>query len=385
MAKGTIEGNRSLQFGDLKEIALEKGPCLTITLPIAASDNVSEQDSRRLKSALQSAESLLAGHGWKALKIREFLDPIRQMESSSWGAQGGSLVVLRSSEHFQYFRIHGQLSDSVTLAEHFQVLPYLRTLQEEQRHFYVLALSQNHVRLLRCTNHSSEDVPLPPKTPSSIEEWLNTRTPTSSPDRGQNKAREAGASEGTFTSTHDRDRFDPHIANFFHQVSAGVSQVLRNEIAPLILVGVDFEISMYRNINSYPHLAAEHVEGSPESLKGGEMHARALRAADKAFEEPMKKALELYERFAGSERVAGEPANVVKVAAEGRVAHLFVEEGARQLGHWDNNTFRATTEGEGEDLINIATLQTLAHGGEVWVTSRDKVPNGHSVAALLRF
>ena len=81
MAKGTIEGNRSLQFGDLKEIALDKGPCLTITLPIAASDNVSEQDSRRLKSALQSAESLLAGHGWKALKIRnEILDASGQID-----------------------------------------------------------------------------------------------------------------------------------------------------------------------------------------------------------------------------------------------------------------------------------------------------------------
>lgn len=385
MAKGTIEGNRSLHVLDLKEIALEKGPCLTISLPIAAADNVSEQDSRRLKSALQFVESLLAKREWKAPRIHEFLGPIRQMESISRGVQGGSLVVLRSAEHFQYFQVHATLRESVTLAEHFQILPYFRALQEERRHFFVLALSQNHVRLLRCTNHTSEDVPLPPKTPSSIEVWLNTRTPTSSPDHGEHSTREAGATAGAFTSTHDRDRFDPHIANFFHQVNTGVSQALRNETSPLILVGVDFEISMYRDINSYPHLAAEHVEGSPESLKGVEMHARALPAADKAFQQPMKKALELYERFAGSERASSKPCDVVKAAAEGRVAHLFVEEGAQQLGHWDQDAFQVTGEGEGENLLNIAALQTIAHGGEVWVTSRENVPNKKPVAALLRF
>jgi len=385
MAKETIEAIPSLQFADLKEIALVEGPCLTITIPISSAPNVSEQQYRRLRAATQAAEPLLTKRGFNAQQIREFLDPVRQIEGNSWGTVNGGLVVLRSPDHLRYFQVRHPVPESVTVASHFDVVPYLRPLQEEEQHFYILALSQKHVRLLRCTNHSSEEVPLPPKTPTNIEDWLNTRTPTRAPERDNSRPREAGSTEGGFTSTHDRDRLDPHITNFFHQVDAAVVEVLRGETSPLVLAGVEFEVSMYRALTSYQHLTADYVEGSPDSLKGGAMHARALEVAKVAFEEPMKKALEQYERVAGTDRIALTPEYVMKAAVEGRVAHLFVQEGARYLGRWDDQNFRAVIDPEGEDLVNMAALQTIAHAGEVWVTSQENVPSGGAVAALLRY
>jgi hypothetical protein len=46
---------------------------------------------------------------------------------------------------------------------------------------------------------------------------------------------------------------------------------------------------------------------------------------------------------------------------------------------------QVTSEGEGEDLLNIAALQTFAHGGEVWVTTPERVPGQGAVAALFRY
>jgi hypothetical protein len=46
---------------------------------------------------------------------------------------------------------------------------------------------------------------------------------------------------------------------------------------------------------------------------------------------------------------------------------------------------QVTSEGAGEDLLNIAALQTLSHGGEVWITGQDRIPGGGPAAALLRF
>ena len=78
-----------------------------------------------------------------------------------------------------------------------------------------------------------------------------------------------------------------------------MAEVLRGETAPLVLAGVEYETAMYRELNSYPHLAEGNVHGSPESLKGGELHKRALEVAQRAFEEPMKKALQTYEKLGG--------------------------------------------------------------------------------------
>jgi hypothetical protein len=129
---------------------------------------------------------------------------------------------------------------------------------------------------------------------------------------------------------------------------------------------------MYRDINSYPHLASGNVQGSPESLKGGELHKRALEVAHRAFAEPMNKALQQYEKLGGTDRVASKPATILKAAQEGRVASLFIAEGARD----------AANEG---DLLNTAALQTVAHGGDVWVTDPQTVPGRGTAAALLRF
>ena len=274
-----------------------------------------------------------------------------------------------------FFGVSGygsSLKITAVVADRFQVLPLLRALRGERKQFYVLALSQKHVRLLRCTNHSSDEFTLGPNVPTSVEQWLNTRSPAASPDRNTTHESESGSTAGTFNSVHDRDNLDPHIDNFFHRINEAVSEVLRGETAPLVLAGVEYETAMYRDLNSYPHLAEGHVHGSAESLKGGELHKRALEVAERAFEEPMKKALQTYEKLGGSERVASKAADIAKAAREGRVAHVSSAEGARD----------ASAE---NDLLNVAVLQTVAHGGEVWVTAPDKVPGQGAIAALLRF
>ena len=126
----------------------------------------------------------------------------------------------------------------------------------------------------------------------------------------------------TFNSAHDRDNLDPHIGNFFHRINEAVSEVLRAETAPLVLAGVEYETSMYRDINSYPHLAEGHVHGSPESLKGGELHKRALEVAHRAFAEPMNKALQQYEKLGG--RNVSRPNRCDREGCAGRPGRIVV-------------------------------------------------------------
>ncbi|HYI97400.1 MAG TPA: hypothetical protein VEX68_27935, partial [Bryobacteraceae bacterium] len=363
MEKATMDASGTLQLAELKELGAVDGPCLTIIAPAQRAPNTARQDHLRLKAAAQSAEAALAKHALQEREIEEFLEPVHNLDLESIGGESNkTIVVFRAPQVFRAFFVHEPLNDLSIVAEHFQILPCLKAVQEESLYFFVLALSQKHVRLLRCTNHSSVEVPFGKDTPNNLEDWLNTRTPTSSPDHGSKRPSALG-SAGNFTSTHDRDKMDSHIENFFHRIDEAVFEALRGEKAPLILAGVEHETTMYRGLNRYLQLAGRDVHGSPESLKGGELHRRALEIARETFEEPIQKALELFERLGGSERVATKPRDVVQAAATARVSQLFVVDGATQLGSWDKKTLKVKQGGEGEDLLNIAALHTIVNGG----------------------
>jgi hypothetical protein len=80
---------------------------------------------------------------------------------------------------------------------------------------------------------------------------------------------------------------------------------------------------------------------------------------------------------------------IVKAAYDGRVLHLFVARGAKEMGNFDEATHRVRTHAEerpgDEDLINAAAAQTINHAGNVFVLPRNKVPHGSQIAAVMRY
>jgi hypothetical protein len=376
-----LEVTRTLKPDELKLLADVEGPCLTLILPGGRSTGPS------VKNALRSAEQRLADQGVPANSIRQLVDPLISVLSDDdqrGSKNGGSVVVLRSKDVLRAFELNYPLDDAVHVCEHFQIRPALRSLSEDRLEFYLLALSQNRVRLLRCTLHDSVELPWPKGVPASVEEWLNTRLPNSPPDHGAVQPSDSSTA-GSFTSTTDRDKTDEHLANFYRAVNRGITDHLKDQTVPMILCGVEYERSMYQAINTYGTLVEAGVQGSPESLKGGEMHKRALEIAQQHAKEPMKKALAIYEKLGGTERVSAKPAEILKGAHEGRIAYLFVGDGASYNGRFDTGAMKVRNDGPQEDLINLAALRTIAYGGEVWTTVPGRIPEQAPMAAIFRF
>jgi hypothetical protein len=70
--------------------------------------------------------------------------------------------------------------------------------------------------------------------------------------------------------------------------------------------------------------------------------------------------------------VLGDAGAIVKAAAEGRVASLFLSE-------------NAGTGGQPDDPLNMAALQTVLHGGWAFELNPADMPAKNSATALLRF
>lgn len=384
----TLEFTRSLETSDLKDLADVQPPCITFSLPLQQAPNTSRMDYVRLKSMIRQSDQKLQEE-WPELpqpQRRELIDSLEQVasESAQWGGEGGTLVVLRSPGVFRAFELKQHIKENTSVGEYFRIFPMLQALQSAEQRFYILALSQNHVRLLRCTAEGAQEVELPVNVPASFEEWLTTRSPTAAPNRQDDYLPEH-ASTGAFNSNSDRDNENQHIANWFRAINKAVFDLLRDDTAPMILCGVEYIRAIYRGVNQYPHLTQEGVQGSPEGLKGGEMHARALELAKQFFMQPARKAAELWESIGGTQRVSSRLPDIVKAAFEARIAHLLCADGAQAMGVFDRSTLEMKVQGREDDLVNATALRTIAFGGDVFVLSRDEMPGEGEMNAIFRF
>jgi hypothetical protein len=190
------------------------------------------------------------------------------------------------------------------------------------------------------------------------------------------------------TSTTEREDKGQFLAHFFGQIDRGVNEILRAKGGPVVLAGVDYELSIYRSVNTYPALAQEAAQGAPNGLKAGEMHTRALDAVSQSYRQKVDEILAEYNHKAGG-GASNRLKDIVTAAHDGRVLTLLVSDSLESTGVFDQATHtvkaRETGTSEDEDLINDAAVQTILRGGQVYVVRNGRMPNGAPLAAVFRF
>ncbi len=148
----------------------------------------------------------------------------------------------------------------------------------ENEAFFVLALSQHDVHLHYGRALSMVEVDLG-ETPRSLEEALRYDTPDAQVTF-HGSARPGGPRSPGGTMWHGHadigSTLDRDIFLFMKQVNAGVHRVLGEQTTPLILAGVEYEMALYRQANTYPYLAEAGVDGNPKLLSPAELHAAGV-------------------------------------------------------------------------------------------------------------
>lgn len=388
MQTNTVADITQISWREIKDLAGVSGPCISILLPLETARDQSAQNPVRLKNAVKEAERVLTDKGVEPGQVKALIDPIHDLiaDAGTWSGEQQGVAILRSSGVLRAFRTPQPVPEWILVADHFYIKPLLPLLDSD-RVFYILALSQKHIRLLRCTAHLSEEVPLPESVPTTLWEDNQTAKPDHDLDNRGSAGPSVGSMKGVMSTTNtDREDKDEYLLHFYKHVSKGVSDLLKNEGAPLVIAGVDYEIALFRRENTYPNLAENAVHGAPDGLKGGELHKRALEAVQPHFEAPLKHVLARFEQQAGGERASSTVKEIVKAAFDGRVSDLVLAEGAQYMGNFDEATHRvkkaAAVE---EDLLNAAAVQTILHSGQVFVVPANKVPHGAPAIALLRY
>jgi hypothetical protein len=385
MTKQEIEASEIVSFEDLRLLARAQRPCATvaITIPIPA------EIRTRLKNAVHDVEKRLRDSPLENDTVTELIDSIHSVAANievegDWGI---GIVFFKSPDVMRHFVMRDLLKEVVTVGDRFQIRPLLPVATREQR-FFLLALSQKEVRLFRCTHQTCEELPLV-KAPRNLQEWMNARIPDHTLENRSIAGPSTGRMKGViFGTSRDPDREDEYLHHFFKEIEKAVHHVLNGENAPLMLTGVESEIAIYREINTYPHLMEQFVRGSPDGLSAVELHERAARIVLQSLAPPVKKILNAFDDFVGSRRVAFDLGEILKVGCEGRIADLLLREDAEIHGCFYDPaqlTQTAYDHANEEDLLNVAALQTILHRGQTFALKASEMPRGADSAAILRY
>ena len=179
------------------------------------------------------------------------------------------------------------------------------------------------------------------------------------------------------------------ILVFFRQIDVGIHGRLSRHGGPLVLVGVDYLHSIYREANTYPELIDVGIPGSPESLSSDRLQDLTAEVLRPHFEAQELRAAEHCKDRFGTGLCISDLKEVLPAARTGRVDTLFVALDRWQWGAYDAASDKVelheSLRPDSEDLLDRATAHTLLRRGSVFVVPAERVPGGDSAAALLRY
>lgn len=379
-----------LTLDELKALVGQNiGACASLFMPTHRTGAETRQDPIRFKNLLGQAEEGLRALGLRSPQARELLEPARKLlvDSAFWWHQSDGLAVFAAANLFRFYRLPLDFAELVVVGERCHVKPLLPLFMGDG-HFFVLALSQNQIRLLEGTRYSVDEIDLE-GVPTSLVEALGEDREKQLQFHTRTGASGTGRRAAGFHGHDPADEAKDRILRYFRQVNDGLSQVLKDERAPLVLAGVDYLLPLYREANTYPHLSEQGITGNPEALTPAELHGRAWEIVQLRFLEAKQAARLQYQGLAGTGRTSTNVKEVVPAAYHGRVEVLFVALGIQQWGRFvpETNTVHLRPEptpGD-EDLLDLAAIQTVLNGGTVYAVEPETVPDGASLAAIFRF
>jgi hypothetical protein len=355
-------------------------------MPMHRAGPETQQDPIRFKDLVREAEERLYSLSLHAPEVKKLMEPAESIlpHIQFPHHRSDGLAMFCSEEVFHYFLLPLTFKESVVVAHRFHVRPLLPLFSGDGR-YYVLALSQNEVRLLQGSHFSISEIDLS-DMPESLAQTLRDD------DSWKNLSMRANPSggEGNLKSVFygEKKDFKKDILRYFRRIDRGISDLLKDEHAPLVLAGVEYLHPLYKEVNSHPHLADVGIAGNPEQLSVEKLHERAWAIVGPYFQKTQQEAMAHYRQNAGTRRASTNLQEIVPAAYHGKIEMMFVDIESRQWGTFDSTTDEVNLHKEekpaDEDLMEFATVHALLKKGIVYTIEPGEMPERGPVAAVFR-
>jgi hypothetical protein len=249
---------------DIRSIAEEHHThCVSMYLPTHRAGPEVQQDPIRLKNLIARARDELVALGQRREDAEAFLAPARDLLSDSdfWAHGERGLAVLVGPEDTRVFRLADAGDELLVVSDRFHVKPLVRSLAAGES-YWILAISQNRVRLLRGDPNGASELSLE-EIPESLAEalWFEDR------ERQIQSHAASRVGAGRVTATFHgqggtKDTRHSDLVRFLRAVDAGVAQLCADSPDPVVLAGVERDIAAFHEVTQNKQIVPETLNGN---------------------------------------------------------------------------------------------------------------------------
>ena len=375
----------AISAADVASLGTAEGPCVSVYMPTHRSGRETLQGPVRLRNLIRTAHGELSGSDVDETVIVDLLAPLESLvdDHGFWQHTADGLVLFSSPGRFERYRVSVPLAEEVVVAASFRVRPVLSVMSRDET-FYVLSLSQNEVQLFEATRSAMTMLDLG-ATATSMDEALALEDP-----ERQLQFHSTGGGGVEFHGHGAGAELDKGaIQRFLRAVDRGVCERLGDADEPLVLACVDYYLPLFRSVTRYPNVIDKAAAGNPEHRSPIELHADAWRLIASRNRGVDNTGLDRYRAGVSAGKTVSAIADLVTRAREGRIDTLLVTDVPPVWGRVAPDTGTVSTSQrlsiDDEDLIDRAVFDTIANGGEVFVTDVATLGTDTGAAATLRY
>jgi hypothetical protein len=248
-----------------KNIAqLEKdnsAPSVSIYFPLSKSESGRAKDRIRFENMLkEAARKIIAGGSEKSF-AREFVEPgfALARDPFFWKTKASGLAFfITSPQILRYFELPAPAKDYLYVGKGFDT-SFLRKGLAKIKDYFILAASKKSLALYHAAGDRLQRLSVP-GLPVSIADFI--------PDKSFEKQLQShgrvphGKREIMHGHGGKKDLEKTIATKYFTQVDKALRQFLRDKGRPLIFAGDSGNFSLYRRINTYPHLIEGYLAGN---------------------------------------------------------------------------------------------------------------------------
>lgn len=344
-----------------------------------------EEDKLRFKNNLKEAETKLLKRGLEEKKVEKFLSPASDLleENEFWQHQSDGLAVYFNEEKFIYHTLPTSFYNLTYINDHFYIKPISSFFNNENR-FFILVLSQNAIRFFEANSYSITSIKIDDLVPESLEETERQVEKTESLQH------HSAGNRNTIYHGHGGEKNYQSIAveKFLREIDQGLMKMLHDEKAPLILAGVDELISMYKSINSYPHIVDEHVSGNFDNEHEVLIQEKGWNKVKNFFQQGRLEKAEKFLFYKSKGKAHTNIEEIIPLARQGRIDSLFTSSTQNIWGNFDENTLDVKIHKEKQTnsacLLNLSVFYTMFYKGKVYNLPPKELPTEDMIIGAVK-
>lgn len=368
-------------------VLLRSKSVISVSLPTARIGADVQQGRIRLKNMLVEAEDrLVSDHKLRRTLAMDILGPAAEAcaDVEFWNDRLDSVGIYIAPGFYRAYHLPFTVREHLEIGPRAFVRPLLPGLANQPT-FYVLALDQGGVRLLRCGPRGAKQVPVQ-EMPETMESFVA--------DEHVDKqvqfhtAGAVGRAGGVIGHGAGDRGADPkgRLQRFSIAISRAVERYLIDKTEPVILAGVDEFQNEFRAESRLRHLLDDGIRGSTHMSEPLDLRRAALPIVAEYADIPREMAVARYRQLAGTGKTSQQIEEILTSAESGRVDVLFLDSERDLWGTYEGGitTHPERLPGDSE-LLNLTALATLENGGAVFEAEPSDLGIAGPLAAVYRY